>query len=73
VLVTAGRASVYEADDPTFTPEFYPAGTGFLDEPETEHIVRNEGTTDLELIVFFLVPQGAPPRIDEPAPPGSPF
>jgi quercetin dioxygenase-like cupin family protein len=76
VLVTAGAATVYEVDDPdglTFTRTVYPAGTGFVDEPDTTHIVRNEGNVNLVLTAVFLVPQGAPRRIDEPAPPGAPF
>ena len=68
VLITAGTATAYEADDPTQTPAVYPAGTGFLSEPGTVQIVRNEGDTDLQLVAFFLLPQGAPRRIDEPAP-----
>jgi quercetin dioxygenase-like cupin family protein len=73
VLITAGAATVYEGDDPTFTPTVYPAGTGFIDEPDTTHIVRNEGDVNLVLTAVFLVPQGAPRRIDEPAPAGAPF
>jgi quercetin dioxygenase-like cupin family protein len=73
VLITSGTASVYEASDPTFTPTFYAAGTGFVDEPNTTHIVRNEGDVNLVLTAVFMVPQGAPRRIDEPAPPGAPF
>jgi quercetin dioxygenase-like cupin family protein len=73
VLITAGTATAYEADDPTFTPEVYHAGTGFVDEPNTTHIVRNEGSENLVFTAVFLVPQGAPKRIDEPAPPGAPF
>jgi quercetin dioxygenase-like cupin family protein len=73
VLVTAGTATAYEAQDLTRTPSIYPAGTGFLDGVDTTHIVRNEGNTDLELVAFFLVPLGEPPRIDEPQPPNYPF
>jgi quercetin dioxygenase-like cupin family protein len=73
VLISAGTASLYFADDPTFTPEVYPAGTGFVVEGGDVHIFRNEGDTNLELTVLLLVPHGAPPRIDEPAPPGAPF
>jgi hypothetical protein len=46
---------------------------GFVEGVGDVPIVRNEGNTDLELVVFFLVPQGAPRRIDEPASPHSPF
>jgi quercetin dioxygenase-like cupin family protein len=73
VLVTAGTGSFYFAADPTFTPVVYPAGTGFVEGGGDVHIFRNEGTVDLEATVLFLVPHGAPTRIDEPAPPGAPF
>jgi len=66
VLIRSGTATHYDAD---FAPSVYPAGTGFVEDPEGgTHILRNEGSTDLELVVFFLVPKGAPRRIDEPAP-----
>ena len=64
VLITAGTATHYDSD---FVPSVYPAGTGFAEDGEV-HILRNEGNTDLELYAFFLVPKGAPRRIDEPAP-----
>ena len=73
VLVKSGTASLYHADDPTHTPAVYPAGTGFVEGVGDVHIVRNEGDTDLDLAAFFLVPQGAPRRIDQPQPPGWPF
>jgi quercetin dioxygenase-like cupin family protein len=73
VLVTAGTGTFYCVCDPTFTPEVYPAGTGFVEEAHMVHILRNEDDTNLEVTVLFLVPHGAPPRIDEPAPPGAPF
>jgi quercetin dioxygenase-like cupin family protein len=73
VLVTAGTGSFYFADDPTFTPVVYPAGTGFVEGGGDVHIFRNEGVVNLECTVLFLVPHGAPTRIDEPAPPGAPF
>ena len=72
-LITAGTGSLYFADDPTFTPEVYQAGTGFVEGDGDTHILRNEGNTNLVLTAVFLVPQGAPRRIDEPAPPGAPF
>ena len=73
VLVTAGTGSFYFAADPTLTPVVYPAGTGFVEGGGDVHIFRNEGNVDLEATVLFLVPHGAPTRIDEPAPPGAPF
>ena len=66
VLIQSGTLTLYHDD---LVPEVYPAGTGFVESPgDGAHIAVNEGDTTLELAVFFLVPQGAPPRIDEPAP-----
>src|SRR5262245_34142783 len=59
VLVSAGTGSLYFADDPTFTPEIYPAGTGFVEEGGDVHILRNEGNSNLELPVLFLASRGA--------------
>jgi len=67
VLVTAGTATLVHAADP-LKPEVYPAGTGFVEEVDEVHNLRNEGDIDLELVAFVLVPMGAPRRIDEPAP-----
>jgi hypothetical protein len=51
------------------TPHVIPAGTGFVEDAGHVHIVRNEGDTDLELVVLQLVPLGEPRRIDEERPP----
>ena len=67
VMVRSGTASFYQAADPA-TPQVYSAGTGFVEEPGDVHNAVNEGDTDLELVVFYLLPKGAPRRIDEPAP-----
>ena len=65
-LIQSGTLTLYHDD---FVPEVHPAGTGFVEQPgDGAHIGVNEGDTNLELAVFFLVPKGAPPRIDEPAP-----
>jgi hypothetical protein len=65
-LVQAGTLTLYHAD---MVPEVYAAGTGLVEAPgDGAHIAVNEGDSDLELAVFFLLPKGAPPRIDEPAP-----
>jgi len=67
VMVTGGTMTLYQADD-LDNPADYPAGTGFVEHAGRVHIARNEGDVDLELDAFLLVPQGAPLRIDEPAP-----
>ena len=67
VMVTAGTLSLYQAENPD-NPTDYPAGTGFVEDAGRVHIARNEGDVALELDAFFLLPEGAPLRIDEPAP-----
>jgi len=64
-LVQSGTLTFYHND---FTTTVYPAGTGFVESPGDVHNAVNEGATDLELAVLFLLPEGAPQRIDEPAP-----
>ena len=66
--VKSGAATEYDGDDPDAAPVVHDAGTGWTEEAGHVHLVRNEGETDLELVVLFLVPHGAPTRIDEPAP-----
>jgi hypothetical protein len=39
-----------------------------VDYGDHAHNIRNEGTVNLELIAFQILPEGAPRRIDQPAP-----
>jgi quercetin dioxygenase-like cupin family protein len=73
VIVKAGTATFYHADDPTCTPHVVPTGSGFVDSGGMVHVVRNEGNVDLVTIVASLVPAGAARRIDEPDPGNCPF
>jgi quercetin dioxygenase-like cupin family protein len=66
--VKSGTATEYDGDDPDAPPIIHEAGTGFVEQPGHVHLVRNEGETDLEFVVLFLVPHGSPTRTDEPAP-----
>jgi len=67
VSVVSGQATEYRSDD--FIGTVYPAGTAFADEGgDHAHIIVNEGTTDLVLIAFQILPRGATRRIDVPAP-----
>lgn len=68
VSVTAGTATFYDGSDPSCTPHVYPTGTGFVETGGDVHIVRDEGADALTINVTYLVPQGAPPRIDQPSP-----
>jgi quercetin dioxygenase-like cupin family protein len=73
VIVTAGTATEYEGNDPTSTPTYHPAGTTFVDGGEaTGHLVRNDGSVNLVVIVVRLVPEGAVQRVDLPNPGYSP-
>jgi quercetin dioxygenase-like cupin family protein len=58
-LVRSGTLTVYHDDG---TSAVYPAGTGFVEEPGDVHIAVNEGATTAEVVAFFLLPRGAPPR-----------
>ena len=58
VTVRAGTATEYSGDDPT-TPNVYQAGSGFVEGAGHAHIIRNEGTVNLELVAFQIVPKGA--------------
>jgi hypothetical protein len=67
VMVTKGTLTLYQADD-LDNPATYPAGTGFVEEIDRVHLAGNSGAVDVELTAFLLLPKGAPPRVDEPAP-----
>jgi quercetin dioxygenase-like cupin family protein len=69
VMVISGTATEYEGNDPTSTPTYHPAGTTFVDAGEASgHLVRNDGTVNLVVIVVRLVPEGAVQRVDLPNP-----
>jgi hypothetical protein len=72
VIVKTGTATFYDADDPACAPHVVPAGSGFVDNGQDTHVVRNEGTVDLVTEVVSLVPAGFARRIDEPAPANCP-
>ena len=67
VSVVSGTATEYHGDDPG-NPEVHPAGTSFVDAGEGAHILVNNGSTNLVTVAFQILPQGAPRRIDQPAP-----
>jgi hypothetical protein len=65
-MIKSGTMTLEQSDG---SIAVYPAGTGFVEDPDRVHIARNESETeDLELDAFILIPLGAPVRIDEPAP-----
>jgi quercetin dioxygenase-like cupin family protein len=68
ITVRSGEATLYDDCDDFQTAHVYPAGTGFVEDAYCVHFLSNEGEEDLEVVVMQLVPEGAPRRIDEPAP-----
>ena len=69
VIVQSGEFTLYRASDPTCTGTTYEAGQGFVEPRISVHIGRNEGSTDAVLaVVYFRVPPGGSPRIDQPDP-----
>jgi quercetin dioxygenase-like cupin family protein len=68
VVVAAGALTLYDGDDTTCTGHRQLAGSAFLDPGDHVHNARNEGTVPVVVYATFLLPAGAPARIDAPAP-----
>ena len=68
VAVTSG--TVTRVNAPDCTEEAVSAGQGFTEEPNLVHNLLNKTTATAETIATFVVPVGAPLRVDEAAPPG---
>ena len=69
VTVKSGTFTVYHAKD--CKPTVYTAGDAFVELPSTVHVGRNETDGTVELgVVFFGVPIGGTPRIDQSQPSG---
>jgi quercetin dioxygenase-like cupin family protein len=67
VTVKSGTFTVYHARD--CEPMVYGPGDAFVELPTTVHVGRNETAGTVELgVVFFGVPIGGSPRIDQPQP-----
>lgn len=69
VAIQSGSLTLHRASDPTCDGTTYTAGQGFVEYPSSVHLASNEGSTDVVLaVVFFDVPPGTSPRIDQPNP-----
>jgi quercetin dioxygenase-like cupin family protein len=68
--VSAGALTMYDADDESCEPQFFPAGTGSIeaDTAGHSHLLRNETDSVAQTMVTFLLPVGAPLRTDLPDP-----
>ena len=68
VVVQSGTFTVYHDD---CHPMRYGPGSAFVELPSSIHIGRNETDSNVQLgVVYFDVPIGGSPRIDQPQPAG---
>ena len=67
VMVTSGTVTRVNADG--CTSDSVSAGQGFFEDPNAVHVAENKSLAPAETYVTFIVPVGAPLRIDQPAPP----
>ena len=70
VTIASGTLTLYHAEHCADGIE-YSAGQSFSNLPDEVHLARNNGTTDLVLFAWYLVPAKTPPlalRIDQPLP-----
>jgi quercetin dioxygenase-like cupin family protein len=69
VIIKVGTFTLYDGDDRRCRPHRYGPGQAFVDEGGGHvHIGRNETGLPVKLLVTFIVPKGAAPTIDAPAP-----
>jgi hypothetical protein len=74
IIVTAGKITAYEGNDPNCTPTAYTKGMGFVDPGgDHVHLIRNEGSDPASTVAFQLIPAGAVRRIDVADPGNCPF
>jgi hypothetical protein len=73
--IKAGTLTMYDGDDPSCTPQLFPAGTGSIEADTGAHIhmLRNETGSVAETVVTFLMPVGSLLRTDLPDPGNCPF
>ena len=68
VVVQSGTFTVYHDDCHAMT---YGPGSSFVELPSSVHVGRNETGSDVQLgVVYFDVPIGGSPRIEQPQPDG---
>jgi quercetin dioxygenase-like cupin family protein len=65
IVIQSGTLTFYDGDDPSCTGVVYTAGQTFVDKGGGHaHLARNEGAVPVALTVTYLLPAGAPTRID---------
>jgi len=74
IIVTQGKVTAYDGDDPACTPRVYSVGDTLVDPGGSHvHLLRNETAASAKTIAVQLVPRGPARRIDAPAPGNCPF
>ena len=74
VAVKSGTLTLYDSADRTCTPQRYPAGQGFIEQPHHVHLARNEGRTKAVVLVTYLgLKHGVNPDVPAAAPGNCPF
>lgn len=71
VIVTQGTLTVYDAADPSCSPQVYSAGGNneFVDVGSGDvHLIRNESSAVATTVAVQFVPAGATRRLDRPQP-----
>jgi mannose-6-phosphate isomerase-like protein (cupin superfamily) len=75
VSIVAGEGTLYHAQEAGCPGHKFGANSGFFQPSADVHILRNEGSAQLELFAFYLLPPGTPNtaiRTDQPQPAGCP-
>ena len=69
IMVVSGTLTYIHGDDPTCTPEYYPAGSAIFDPGFTTHYARNDSTVSSTVVyIAQLLPENGTFRIDVPDP-----
>jgi mannose-6-phosphate isomerase-like protein (cupin superfamily) len=75
VSMVAGEGTLYHGAESGCPGHKFGANAGFFQPSADVHLFRNEGTAQLELFAFYLLPPGTPNaaiRTDQPQPAGCP-
>jgi quercetin dioxygenase-like cupin family protein len=70
VTVVEGTITVYEEHDPCHGHDVS-AGEALMGNAGHVDIARNHTAQNARLVAMIITPDGVPPRLDEPAPPGA--
>jgi quercetin dioxygenase-like cupin family protein len=74
VAVKSGTLTLYDSADRTCTPQRYPAGQGFVEQPNHIHLARNEGRSKAVVLVTYLgLQHGVNPDVPAANPGHCPF